>query len=83
MYNLPMFDGWKPSTSFSGLIASKIFCSLTCLGRGTWTKMPLTESSLFKRSSSYNTSSSEVSSAKWIISDIIPIFSAAFFLELT
>ena len=25
MYNLPMFDGWKPSTSFSGLIASKIF----------------------------------------------------------
>jgi 5,10-methylene-tetrahydrofolate dehydrogenase/methenyl tetrahydrofolate cyclohydrolase len=24
IYNLPIFEGWKPSTSFSGLIASKI-----------------------------------------------------------
>ena len=28
IYNLPIFEGWKPSTSFSGLIASKIFVHL-------------------------------------------------------
>ncbi len=83
IYNFPIFIGWKPSTSLSGLIASNIFCSLTCFGSGTCTKIPLTESSLFSLFSSFNTSSSVAVSSKCTISEIIPIFSAAFFFDLT
>ena len=31
IYSLPIFDGWKPSTSLSGLIASNIFVRLLVL----------------------------------------------------
>jgi hypothetical protein len=37
---LPMFKGWKPSTSFSMEISFNIFSSLICLGNGSWTRMP-------------------------------------------
>ena len=44
----PMEAGWKPSTSFSRSIASKIVVSSMCLGRGSWTRMPWTLGSALK-----------------------------------
>ena len=40
----PMLKGWKPSTSFSRLIASRMRCSLMCLGSGSCTRIPCTAS---------------------------------------
>ena len=44
----PIFCGWKPSTSFSKLTASRMRCSLICLGRGSCTNMPCTAGSALK-----------------------------------
>ena len=38
----PMLKGWKPSTSFSKLMASKILFSSMCFGNGSWTRIPWT-----------------------------------------
>jgi hypothetical protein len=45
MARLPMLKGWKPSTSLSRLMASRIWRSLMCLGRGSCTSMPCTAGS--------------------------------------
>mmetsp|Transcript_786 Transcript_786/g.2014 ORF Transcript_786/g.2014 Transcript_786/m.2014 type:complete len:213 (+) Transcript_786:1625-2263(+) len=56
--SFPMFSGWNPSTSFSMLIAVRIFSSLMCLGKGSWTKMPCTLGSALYASTTCKTSSS-------------------------
>ena len=38
--SLPMFSGWKPSTSFSMLISVRTFSSFICFGNGSWTNIP-------------------------------------------
>ena len=38
--SLPMFMGWKPSTSFSMEMALRMRSSLMCFGRGSCTRMP-------------------------------------------
>jgi hypothetical protein len=42
MASWPMLVGWKPSTSFSRSMASRMRRSLMCLGMGSWTRMPCT-----------------------------------------
>lgn len=39
--SLPMFRGWNPSTSFWMLISLSTFSSLICLGKGSWTSIPV------------------------------------------
>lgn len=36
----PRFTGCRPSTSFSGEMALRVFCSSKPLGNGNWTRMP-------------------------------------------
>ena len=40
MASLPMFSGWKPSTSFSIEMALRTRSSSTWAGRGSWTRIP-------------------------------------------
>lgn len=48
MARRPMLRGWKPSTSFSMLMASSTRCSSMCLGMGSCTRMPCTLGSALK-----------------------------------
>ncbi len=80
---LPMFVGWKPSTSFSGFIARSTFDSSMCFGRGSWTSMPLILGSLFIFSTKASRSSSEVSAGRRLSSEKIPISSQAFSFAVT
>ena len=40
MDSQPTFSGWKPSTSFAGLIELITFWELICSGSGIWTRIP-------------------------------------------
>ena len=83
MSMFPTLTGWKPSTSFSGEIASVTFCSFICLGRGSWTRIPCTEGSLLSFSISAKSSSSLVVSGRTMLRSAIPASAKALRFPVT
>ncbi|OQA22339.1 MAG: hypothetical protein BWY60_00272 [Actinobacteria bacterium ADurb.Bin346] len=81
--NRPIFTGWKPSTSFSGLIASRIKFLLIWAGRGNCTSMPCISSRLFNLSISASTSRVDTVSGIFIDSEAKPTSSQPFCLFAT
>ncbi len=75
--------GWKPSTSFSLAIVSITFASLMCLGRGSWTRIPSTESSALSSLTRSRSSSSVIVSGLRIFVFFIPTLSAALAFPVT
>ncbi len=80
MLNAPTLCGWKPSTSFAGLIACITLSSLICFGSGSCTSIPSTSSLSFSECTSLRSSSSVVSSGISYASERMPVYSHAFFL---
>ena len=77
------FRGWNPSTSFSFEMVSMTFASLMCLGRGSWTRMPSTESSSFSSRIRASSSSSVIVSGLRMVVFFMPVTSQAFALPVT
>ena len=79
----PTFIGWNPSTSLLGWIVSITFCLSICLGRGSWTKIPDTVSSLLSSVIFSRTVFSSTVSGYLITSDFKPTSTADFSLLRT
>ena len=78
-----VFNGWKPSTSFSCAMASITFGSLICFGRGNCTRIPSTESSAFSSAILPSNSASGVSSGNLMVVFLMPTTSQALALFFT
>ena len=72
MDSQPTFSGWKPSTSFAGLIELIIFCELICSGSGIWTRIPWNFEFALRSSMIDNSFCSVTSASKRIVSDTNP-----------
>mmetsp|Transcript_23899 Transcript_23899/g.56946 ORF Transcript_23899/g.56946 Transcript_23899/m.56946 type:complete len:294 (-) Transcript_23899:58-939(-) len=83
MQSLPMLSGWKPSTSFSMLMAERTASSSICEGNGSWTKMPWTSGSALYLSTTAMSCSWVMSSGRSEPKEAIPTSSQAFFFILT
>jgi hypothetical protein len=62
----PMLIGWNPSTSFAGSMRSVTRSGSMCGGSGSWTRIPDTVGSAFRRSiSASNSASGTVAAKSW------------------
>ena len=68
----PTLYGWKPSTSFCGSMRSVTFSASMCFGSGSWTRIPLTAGSAFRRSISASSSASEAAAGRSKANDRMP-----------
>ena len=80
---LPTLMGVKPSTSFSGAIASMTALSRMCFGTGSWTRMPWISGSSLSFFTSATSSSSVVSAGSRISRESIPASVHAFSFAVT
>mmetsp|Transcript_9467 Transcript_9467/g.19603 ORF Transcript_9467/g.19603 Transcript_9467/m.19603 type:complete len:271 (-) Transcript_9467:80-892(-) len=83
MLRAPMLRGWKPSTSFSMLMALRMVASSMCLGRGSWTRMPCTAGSALKSCTTFRSSSWVTVSGSSLPKDAMPHSAHFFFFMLT
>ncbi len=72
----PTFSLWKPSTSFSGLIAWRMRCSSIWAGNGSCTRMPLTSGARLRRPIRASSSAWLVSAGRRCSSERMPTSSA-------
>mmetsp|Transcript_26341 Transcript_26341/g.42225 ORF Transcript_26341/g.42225 Transcript_26341/m.42225 type:complete len:280 (-) Transcript_26341:354-1193(-) len=77
MLSLPMFSGWKPSTSFSRLMAASTFSSFICLGSGSCTRMPWQSALALNSDTIFSTSASVAVSGSSLWKDTMPASSHA------
>ena len=80
---LPTLTGVKPSTSFSGAIASMTALSRMCFGTGSCTRMPWTAGSALRSFTSLTSASSVVSAGRRISREYMPASAHAFSLAVT
>ena len=80
---LPTLTGVKPSTSFSGTIASITFFSEIPFGSGSCTRMPWMAGSPPRARTCARTSSSEASAGRRISREYMPASRAAFSFAVT
>jgi hypothetical protein len=73
----PTFSAWKPSTSFSGAMASSTASESKCFGSGSCTRMPCTVGSALSSAMRLNTTAGSTSGAYTSFSERMPAFSQA------
>ena len=79
----PMLTGVKPSTSFSGDMASITASVRMCFGSGSCTRMPWMAGSSFKARTSARSFSSVVAAPRRIVRESMPASTVAFSLAVT